>query len=102
MSDAVNNDMILGEMRGQLREMVHGMNNISSKVDALSREVIGLGPLAVEIASIRREVDELKSERHRRDGAQGVIAAIVKSPAAAWFVSLAVGLYAVLTGRVQV
>jgi len=28
--------MILGELRGQLRELIHNINNLSSKVDAVN------------------------------------------------------------------
>lgn len=76
--------MILGEMRGQLREVVHGLNNLSGKFDGLSREVIGLGGLAKdvieikttmtqEIKSLRDEIDELKSERDQRTGATNLV-----------------------------
>lgn len=76
--------MILGEMRGQLREVVHGLNNLSGKFDGLSREVIGLGVLAKDIIeiktqlaqetkSLRDEIDALKSERDQRTGAANLI-----------------------------
>lgn len=101
MNEQANSDMILGEMRGQLREMVHGMNSLSAKLDAVSREVHGVGPLAIEVGMLRGEVDKLKASDNRREGAQGVLAALVRSPAAAWVVSFGVASWAVLTGRVQ-
>ncbi len=42
----VNQDMILGEMRGQLREVVHSLNGLTQKFDALTREVIGLAVIS--------------------------------------------------------
>jgi hypothetical protein len=45
--------MILGEMRGQLREVVHTLNNQTMKLDALTREVVALGPIAAEIAQMK-------------------------------------------------
>lgn len=75
---AGSQDMILGEMRGQLREVVHAVNNLSGKFDGLSREVIGLGVIGTEVADIKRrvsdlenEADELKEDRDRRMGAFG-------------------------------
>lgn len=76
--------MILGEMRGQLREVVHGLNNLSGKFDGLSREVIGLGALAKDvielktahvqdIAALKNEIAELKSERDQRTGAANLL-----------------------------
>lgn len=89
--DNSSHSMILGEMRGQLREVVHSLANLSGKFDGLSREVIGLGSLAqsvVElrashtadlktmqesIADLRAEVADLKSERDKRTGAANLI-----------------------------
>lgn len=76
--------MILGEMRGQLREMVHGLNNLSSKFDGLSREVIGLAGLAKDVIEIktqlaqetkdlREEINSLKRERDQRTGAANLV-----------------------------
>jgi hypothetical protein len=124
-SAAPNNDMILGEMRGQLREMVHGMNNLSAKFDGLAREVIGLAPLATdvaelrgavvahekaiaaasvaaaEIAALKLEVEALKTEKNRREGASGVVAAILRSPAVGWIVGGAAFMWGILTGRID-
>jgi hypothetical protein len=121
-----NNDMILGEMRGQLREVVHSMANLSQKFDGLAREVIGLGPLAAdlaqlgstvlansraiadmqrssqEIAALKNEVETLKAERNRREGASGIVSIILRSPALGWLVGAAITAWAVLTGKVHV
>lgn len=77
--------VMVGEMRGQLREVVHTLNNVSSKIDGLSREVIAMGPLAAEIASIRgelklaqSEIGSLKSERDQRKGAAGLVEWVMK------------------------
>lgn len=71
--------IMLGEMRGQLREVVHTMNNTSQKIDALTREVVEVKGIAVTVAAIdvrlkavELEVDSLKSERNKRDGAVGI------------------------------
>jgi septal ring factor EnvC (AmiA/AmiB activator) len=86
-----SHSMILGEMRGQLREVVHSLANLSGKFDGLSREVIGLGSLAQSVVELRaahtsdlktmqervddlkREIDDLKSERDKRTGAANLI-----------------------------
>lgn len=82
--------MILGELRGQMREMVHGLNNLSSKFDGLSREVIGLAALAKDVIeiktqlaqetkSLREEIDALKAERDQRTGATNLISWVFKN-----------------------
>lgn len=89
--------MILGEMRGQLREVVHGLNNLSGKFDGLSREVIGLGVLAKDVIELKAalaadvkelqgqldaqkaEIDNLKTERDQRTGAANLINWVFKN-----------------------
>lgn len=100
MNAPTSQDMILGEMRGQLREVVHGLNNLSSKVDGLSREVIGLGPLAAEIGDLKTRVAQLEAANNRSEGAKGLGAAVLRSPVLAWVVSAAITAWAILTGRV--
>jgi hypothetical protein len=53
MSDEQGQAMILGEMRGQLREVVHSMNNLSAKFDGLSREVVGLSAMAGDLVDMK-------------------------------------------------
>lgn len=90
-NEDTSHSMILGEMRGQLREVVHSLANLSGKFDGLSREVIGLGSLAQsvvelraahtndlrlmqeQLADLRAEVIDLKSERDKRTGAANLI-----------------------------
>lgn len=92
-----SHSMILGEMRGQLREVVHSLANLSGKFDGLSREVIGLGSLAQSVVELRaahtndlkimqervedlrREIDELKSERDKRTGAANLISWVLRN-----------------------
>lgn len=102
MPDATNQDMILGEMRGQLRELVHSTNNLSMKFDALSREVIGLGPLAADVAELKIKVDTLETDRARREGQAGILGTIARSPALGWLVGAAITAWAILTGKVDV
>lgn len=91
MSDQLPQDVtslavMVGEIRGQLREAVHTLNNVSGKIDGLSREVISMGPLAAEIAELRAEgkltraeVDLLKSERDQRKGANGALDWLIRN-----------------------
>jgi hypothetical protein len=97
MEDNSTHSMILGEMRGQLREVVHSLANLSGKFDGLSREVIGLGSLAQsvvelraahtndlklmqeQLADLRAEVIDLKSERDKRTGAANLVSWVLRN-----------------------
>lgn len=67
--DDISTAMLLGEMRGQLRELVHGQNNLSAKVDGLSREVITLTALAADMADIKMRMKVLEETRQQQAGA---------------------------------
>lgn len=102
------NTLLLGEMRGQLRELVHTVNNLSVKFDSLSRDVIGLGLLAGEITDMKvrmsavlERVDSLEGSESRRAGATSVISVIMKSPTLGWLVGAAVTAWAILTRKVH-
>lgn len=102
--------MILGEMRGQLREVVHGLNNLSGKFDGLSREVIGLGALAKDVIELKTghvqdikalqgQIDALKKERDERTGAANLVNWLFKNwPGVIGFVLL-IGLILKTEGR---
>lgn len=96
-----HNTMILGEMRGQLREVVHSMNNLSAKFDGLSREVIGLGPLSTDVAELKVKVSALEAHKNRSEGARSFGTLILKSPALGWLAGAAVSAWAILTGKVH-
>lgn len=91
MSDTIPQDLtglavMVGEMRGQLREVVHTLNNVSGKIDGLSREVIAMGPIAAELAELKAEIKLtaaevaiLKSDKDQRTGATNFVAWIFKN-----------------------
>ena len=97
-----NQDMILGEMRGQLREVVHSMNSLTQKFDLLSREVIGLAGLGAEMTDVKVRMIALEVDRNRRDGAVGVVETMLKSPLVGWFVGLAVTGFAIIKGWIHI
>lgn len=75
---------VLGEIRGQLRELVHGTASVMNKLDAL----------AVRVAA-------LETEQSRRKGASDLLKLILKSPALGWVVGCATATWAILTGKVH-
>lgn len=95
-----NTDLIIGEMRGQLREVVHSVNNLSTKFDALSREVMALATFATELGKLQAKVDLLEQQKHRTEGATGLLGTLLKSPALGWLVGAAITAWALLSGKV--
>ncbi len=100
--DDAGNAMILGEMRGQMREMVHSLNNLSGKFDGLTREVIGLSTLAADIGDLKARVKLIEEKGNRQDGAAGAWAMILRSPTLGWLVGAAITAWAILTGKVDI
>lgn len=102
MSESLNQDMILGEMRGQLREVVHSLNNLTQKFDTLSREVIGLAGLGAEMMDMRARLAILETDRNRRDGALGAADMVIKSPMLGWVVGAIATGVAFINGWVKI
>lgn len=87
-SSAINQDMILGELRGQVRELVHSVNNLNGKFDGLTREVIALGPLAVQIAEIKAKVEALELASNQQAGAKNLAVWFLQSPLIGWIAAI--------------
>jgi hypothetical protein len=91
----------LGEVKGQLRELIHTINNTATKLDAISERVVTMQGVPERITALEVRVVALETERNRRDGATGIVATIMKSPALGWLVGAAITAWAVLTGKVH-
>jgi hypothetical protein len=94
-------DLIIGEMRGQLREMVHSVNNLTMKFDGLAREVMTLATISAAVGELKAKVEMLEANKHRSDGATNLGLAIMKSPTLGWLVGAATTAWAVLTGKLN-
>jgi hypothetical protein len=78
--------MLLGELRGQVRELVHSVNNLRQDVGTVFEKMAttqGL-PAAVlenkaDIAALEVRVTALETSEHRRAGAIGLSAWIFKT-----------------------
>jgi len=96
----------LGEMRGQLREMIHQSNNTAHKLDtmydnvaAIKAQLSDVENLRGKVATLEKDVDDLKQERSRRIGAMGLGDRILKSPLIGWIIGAALAAWAFLHGR---
>ncbi len=95
------NSLILGEVRGQMRELVHTLNTLSAKLDGLTREVVGLGPLASDITDLKARIAALEAANNRSEGARTLGVVLIKSPVLGWLVGVAATAWALLTGRIH-
>lgn len=101
----VTQDMVLGELRGQMREVVHAMNNLRVGFDQMSREIGALGALSqsvnglsTQLGQIEGRLRALEAESQRSAGARSLGAMALKSPALAWVVVGAGAAWAWLKG----
>ena len=93
--------MMLGELKGQMRELIHNVNNLAQKVDGLGERVIGAAGLPKRIEDLEARVTMLETEKNKREGASGFAGLLLKSPALGWLVGAAISAWAVLTGKVH-
>lgn len=75
----------IGELTGQVREQIHIGNNNAAMLTSLGERML-----------------KLEKANERREGAAGVVQAILKSPTLGWFVGAAITAWAILTGKVHV
>ena len=71
--------LAVGELKGQLRELIHASNNTATKVDGIAERVFAWGDLPGAVAKLEKRIDALEAERDRQSGALSVGAAILNS-----------------------
>jgi hypothetical protein len=86
-AEALENSIpfMLGQIQGQLRELIHSSNNNGQKLEALSHRVAAL-----------------EAKDQRRDGAVGMAQMVLKSPLIGWVVGAVSVIWAILTGRLHI
>lgn len=102
------NSLLLGRMSGELEQVMGALTSLSTKVDSLSREVFALGPLAADIREIKTNIvaiegriRQLEEKQMQRDGRDGLVALVMKSPALGWLASAGAVIWAILSGKVH-
>ena len=91
--------MMLGELKGQMGELIHNVNNLSRKVDVLAERVIGAAGLPAKVKDLEDRIAVLEADKNKREGALGFGASLLKSPALAWLAGAAISAWAILTGK---
>ncbi len=102
------NSLLLGRMSGELGQVMTALTTLSGKVDTLAREVFGLGPLTADIHEIKTKVEAietrirtLEQKQTERDGRDGLLAFLFRSPALGWLAGAGAATWAILSGKVH-
>lgn len=93
--------LMLGEIRGQLREAIHNMNNQGQKLEAIGEKLAKLEGVPDQLAKLDERMTALEADRHRRDGAMGLGGWLLKSPVVAWLVAAGVAAWTYFKGHGQ-
>ncbi len=91
--------IMLGEMKDQLRELIHKLNTMSIKLDALGERVIGTADLPAKVKALEERVLALEADKHRRDGAMSFGGWVVRSPLVGWLAGAGLALWMLLKGK---
>ena len=91
----------LGKIEGQLRELIHNLNNEAMKNTARDEKLSKLESVPGDVADIKVRLTALETDKHRRDGAVGFGSWILRSPLIGWLVGFGLALWAFLRGHGQ-
>lgn len=98
MTDDPNTILILGEVRGQLREIIHDMNNQSAERATMARQLAKLESVPDRLGAIETRLNALETDKHRRDGAMGFGSWLLKSPLVGWIAGAGIAVWAYVRG----
>lgn len=94
--------LAIGEMRGQVREMVYTQNNLLQQVQSMSVIVMSIATLPDTVATLSSRVASLEKIADRREGRETFLLALFRSPALGWVVGAATTIYLWVSGRLDV
>lgn len=91
-------DFILGKLSAQVRELIHQVNNISSKVDYIGTEAVKMSALPQDIQALKNAVSALEATENKRTGAASFLKWLFSSPIPAWALAVAGAVWVYLGG----
>lgn len=85
--------IILGELRGQVKELIHSVNNLHSKVDGMGEKVMAVTFLANDIGELKGKTAQLDTRlavqealNNQSKGAKDIISMLLTSPLLPWLI----------------
>lgn len=70
--------LMFGEMRGQMRELVHSVNNLLLKFESLAKEVGESSHIPGDVADLKLRVSALEAAENKRSGALNLAGFLTK------------------------
>jgi hypothetical protein len=99
VTDDPNTTLLLGEVRGQLRELIHNMKDQQQERSAIVRQLTKLETVPDRLEAIERRLALLEVDKNRRDGLLGLGSWLLKTPLLGWVVGIAIAAWAFFTGK---
>ena len=93
---------MMGEMRGQLGELIKLQTEHGKKIDALIEQAAIHADLPAKLNALELRVKALETASDRRSGAMGLGEMLLKSPAVGWAVGAVATVWALFTGHLKI
>lgn len=81
--------------------MIHNQNNDRQWKDAVSKTLTKLDDVPDKLTKIEERLGNLEIDKHRREGRDGMMVMLLKSPLMGWLVGAATTVWALVTGRLH-
>lgn len=93
-----NTAMLLGEVRGQLRELIHTVNNRAQENAHIVKQLAKLEDVPKQLETLSNRMTALEADKNRRDGAMSIGGWLMRSNAVVYLIMLAGAAWAYVKG----
>lgn len=98
MIDDTNTSMLLGELRGQLRELIHSVNNRAMENAYIAKTLAKLEDVPEQLEKLNDRMAALEADKNRREGAVSLGGWIMRSNAIVYLIMAGGAVYAYMKG----
>lgn len=99
MSEAdPNTAMLLGEVRGQLRELIHTVNNRAQENAHIVKQLAKLEDVPKQLETLSSRMAALEADKNRREGAMSLGSWLMRSNLVVYVIMAAGAAYAYVRG----